>query len=539
MKTIELSDSQARTARPVEREWLFILGSGAALWLINGIWLILDTRPPLWDMALHQAYALHYVPGFPVPAGLRFWQLSGNYPPLAHIFIAILFSIFHPSPDIAALSNLPATFLLLWSVLEIGTYLATASAARWACILMLLTPYLMWMSRETILDYWLSTWIACAWAVLLKTDGFKSPQKSRLFGLICAAGLLTKWLFAGFIAAPLMLIALRHRVWRDRRRILHAAQALALTAVMAGVWYVPNLAQLKRYFLENTQIGALEGEPPVLSFQSSVYYLRLLEGYQLYGLLFVLLAAGIVFVWSRHLFKDRLFWMVCIGGGWLAMTALRTKDPRFTMPLLGVLLVAPGSLLAEWGRSLAGRIARLAVVGALLLQAYAINFGIAWLPQNVVLMRGYQGSLRWDWQVFSQEYFGLLGAPRRENWRQEEIINRIAKESRLRRCGMSIALIPDLPWFNTSNFLLAAARAKLPMGFDHLRSADPGLATFDFFDFVILTDVEQGAAWTTQASESLNRFVLARPGIFDPVDTFKLPNNDTAHLYWIDHSATK
>ena len=66
MKTIGVADSQAvrHTARPVDRRWMFILGSGTALWLINGIWLILDTRPPLWDMALHQAYALHYVLGF-------------------------------------------------------------------------------------------------------------------------------------------------------------------------------------------------------------------------------------------------------------------------------------------------------------------------------------------------------------------------------------------------------------------------------------------------------------------------------------------
>jgi hypothetical protein len=59
------------------------------------------------------------------------------------------------------------------------------------------------------------------------------------------------------------------------------------------------------------------------------------------------------------------------------------------------------------------------------------------------------------------------------------------------------------------------------MGFDHPKSAVSGLATFEFFDFVILTDVEQSAAWTTQASESLNRFVFARPGIFNPVEKFQ------------------
>jgi hypothetical protein len=512
---------------------------GRLSWMctINGVWLILDTRPPVWDMALHQAFALHYLPGFPAPEGLRIWQWSGNYPPLVHIFIATAFWIFHPNPDIAALANIPATFLLLWSIFELGTYLGTAAGARWACILMLFTPYLMWMSRETILDYWLSAWVACAMAVLVKTDGFRSPGASRTFGLICAAGLLTKWLFAGFIAAPFALIAVRHGIWRDRRRLWNAAQALILAMVIAGAWYAPNIPRLIRYFSENAQIGVLEGEPPVLSFQSSIYYLRLLEGYQLYGLLFVLLAAGIVFVFSRHLFKDPFFWMVCIGSGWLAMTLLRTKDPRFTMPLLGPLLLAPGAWLAECGRVLAGRVARLAVVGVLVFQAYAVNFGIAWLPQEVVFMRGYQGSLRWDWQLFSHNYFGILGAPRREDWKQEEIIDRIVKESRLRGSGMSLALVPDLPRFNTSNFLLAAAEAKLPLRFDHLTSVAAGLATFQYFDFVILSDVEQGMSWTTHGAMSLNQFILSRPETFKPVENFTLPNNDMAHLFFINHAA--
>jgi hypothetical protein len=69
---------------PASGDWLLIAGCGAALWLVNGVWLIRDTRPPVWDMAVHQAYALNYVPGFTAPDGLKAWQLSGNYPPLVH-----------------------------------------------------------------------------------------------------------------------------------------------------------------------------------------------------------------------------------------------------------------------------------------------------------------------------------------------------------------------------------------------------------------------------------------------------------------------
>jgi 4-amino-4-deoxy-L-arabinose transferase-like glycosyltransferase len=521
----------------LNRRWALIIACGTALWLVNAVWLTLDTRPPVWDMALHQAYALHYVPGFPAPGGMSIWQWSGNYPPLVHVLIAIAFSVFHPGPDVAALANLPATFLLLWSLFELGCYIATPAAAQWTCVLMLLTPYLMWMSRETILDYWLSAWVVCAWAILVRTDGFESSSWSRLFGLVCAAGLLTKWLFAGFVAAPLLLVALRHRIWKDKRRLWHATQALILAGAVAGIWYAPNIPRLIPYFSDNAQIGALEGEPPVLSFQSFIYYLRLLEGYQLYGLLFAVLAVGLVFVFSRRLFRAPAFWTVCIAGGWLAMTLLRTKDPRFTMPLLGPLLLAPGACLAEWGRTSSGRVVRAVVVAALVFQAYAINFGIAWLPQEVVLMRGYQGSLRWDWQLFAQNYFGILGAPRPEDWKQSEIIDRVVQESRLRGSGMALALVPDLPRFNTSNFLLAAAEAKIPMQFNHVRSATAGVAAFEGLDFAILSDGEQGMSWTTHAAEALNHFIADHPVIFRPIASFSLPNKETAHLYFIDHGA--
>src|SRR5262249_2906364 len=157
----------------------------------------------------HQMYALNYVPGFQPPEGLKFWELSGNYPPFVHLVIAGVFRMFHPGPHVATLANIPATLLLVWALFELGIYFTSAAAARWACILMLLTPYLLWMSRETILDYWLSAWTAAAWVFLIKTDGFHSRGWSRCFGLVCALGLLTKWLFGGFIAIPFLIISIR------------------------------------------------------------------------------------------------------------------------------------------------------------------------------------------------------------------------------------------------------------------------------------------------------------------------------------------
>jgi 4-amino-4-deoxy-L-arabinose transferase-like glycosyltransferase len=517
--------------------WVPIVACSVALWLLHGVWLAIDTRPPVWDMAVHQTYALNYLPGFSPHSG-NFWELSGNYPPLVHLFIAGVFWILHPDPRIAPLVNFPATFLLFWSLFELGRYFVSAAAAKWACILMLLTPYLIWLSRETILDYWLSAWVAAAWVCLIRTNGFESRTWARLFGVVSACGLLTKWLFAGFMAFPFLYVALRHRIWKDGKRLISAAESLILASAIASVWYLPNLSRLARYFTENAQIGVLEGEPPVFSYQSFIYYLRLLEGYQLFALLFLLLALGLIFVLSKQVLREPLMWCVIVAGGWLSVTLLRTKDPRFTMPLLAPLLIIPGAWLASWTGSHLGRVMRIVVIALLVVQAYAINFGISWLPEQVILMRGYQGSLRWDWQLYSQDYFGISGAPRREDWKQVEILNRAAEEARRRSASISLALVPDLPRFDSSNFLLAARLAKLPARVVHLQ-APGGLDAFEGYDFAVVSEREQGISWTTNRAAALNQFILDRPDIFNLVSTHTLPTGTPVRLYFINNGVAK
>src|SRR2546429_9755635 len=67
----DLSLTEAELQRPATGDWFLIIACGTALWLVNAVWLKLDTRPPVWDMALHQMLALNYVEyfaGLPGPA---------------------------------------------------------------------------------------------------------------------------------------------------------------------------------------------------------------------------------------------------------------------------------------------------------------------------------------------------------------------------------------------------------------------------------------------------------------------------------------
>jgi 4-amino-4-deoxy-L-arabinose transferase-like glycosyltransferase len=511
----------------------------ALLWGANIVWLSRDTRPPVWDMALHQTYAFNYLDSNTSPAEgtAKPWEKSGNYPPFVHLAIAALYLIFHPGPHIAVLVNVPATLLLFWAIYELAKDHGGIRAGQWACILTALTPYLIWVSRETILDYWLSAWFAVALVVLRKTRGFQSHLRSLLLGGILAMGLLTKWFFAGFMLVPLTYVFVEYQVWKFPERRLHLADALLIPGIIAGLWYVPNIPQLVRYFGENAAIGAREGEPPILSFQSLIYYLRLLEGYQLFGLLFVILCLGTVFIWRKKRIGEWRFLIFTIVGGWLVLTLLRTKDPRFTMPLLGLLAIISGTWIQSWGKTHLARGIQALLIALLAIQAYAANFGASWLPTRVVILKGYQGSLNWDWNLYLQDYFGVFGRPRREDWKQDEILRKVASDSEQRSISPTLALVPDLPYFNEANFTLYARIRNLPIRARHLQSATSGIRSFDGYNYVLMTEKDQGMSWTTGQSNALNQIIVDNPNVFRLIETYQLPSDDGARLYFIERNA--
>ncbi|HYK89361.1 MAG TPA: glycosyltransferase family 39 protein [Acidobacteriota bacterium] len=520
---------QPGSQSPADRDYLFVCLIAAGIWLVNGLWLRMDSRPPVWDMALHQNYALNYLlflPGSDHP----YWSFSGVYPPFVHLVIAVCWLLFGASTTAAAYANLPATLILLWATYELASELAGHSAGRWTCLVTALIPYLFWMSRETILDYWLTAWVLAGLVLLRKTHGFAARRCSLIFGTVAALGLLTKWFFAVFIGFPVAYVFIRERVWKEGVRLTNFIGAALLSAVVAGFWYIPNLNLLIHYFPQNALVGKLEGEPAALSFQSLIYYVRLLEGYQLFGLLFVLLMVSCFQSLRRRLIRDAGFVGVTIIGAWLTMTLIRTKDPRFTMPLLPLLALFIGAYLASLGQSRPAKVLRLSILGILSLQVYMINFGVRWLPERVVLLEGYQGSLRWDWNLYMQNYFGILGPPRDEDWRLQEILSGVRKDAIATGLRPNVGLVPDLPRFNVSSFNLYARLLKIPVGVGRLLLTTQGLYPLEAIDYVVTVEGDQGMSWTTQENRKVNQLISGSK-IFLLLQRFPLPNGDQAILY--------
>jgi hypothetical protein len=225
--------------------------------------------------------------------------------------------------------------------------------------------------------------------------------------------------------------------------------------------------------------------------------------------------------------------LASIGGGWLVMTLLRTKDPRFTMPLLGLLAILPGAWIQSWRRGWPARVSKAALLCFVAAQAYVTNFGLRWLPQQMIIARGYQGSLAWDWNLYSQHYFHVLGPPRRENWRQDEILRRAAEHARLTGSELSLAVVPDLPRFNAANFGLYARLGGIDARVDHPQSAEKATGAFDLYSYAVMKEGDQGMPWTTSTNALLNKVIVDDPRTFDLLGLYPLPDGDSARLYRI------
>jgi len=70
----------------------------------------------------------------------------------------------------------------------------------------------------------------------------------------------------------------------------------------------------------------------------------------------------------------------------------------------------------------------------------------------------------------------------------------------------------------------------------HLRSAAEGIRAFDGYNYVLMTESDQGISWTTGASKELNQIIVDNPQIFQLVELYQLPNGDGARLYFLARS---
>jgi 4-amino-4-deoxy-L-arabinose transferase-like glycosyltransferase len=194
------------------RDWLVL----ALLWLFhvvnNGLWQSTNVTILGWDRAAHLLRSLAYYQAlrpFSLDSISQIITYHNFYPPLFHLSVALFYSLFGISADVAAAANAVYMAVLLFAVYGIGKRMFSAKVGLLSALLVSMLPIVFCLSRYTYVEYALMSMVALSVYLLIRTDDFQNRTYSVLFGLSVGLGMLTKWVFIAFLAGPLVYVLIK------------------------------------------------------------------------------------------------------------------------------------------------------------------------------------------------------------------------------------------------------------------------------------------------------------------------------------------
>jgi hypothetical protein len=445
-----------RTA--VRAELLAVLLAWAALALLQFLWLSLDKRPLAWDQAHHFLLSLRYLEAL---QSLSTWpdvfSVAIKYPYLFHLGLAKVFWFTGVSLRYAAAVNLFWLLLLMIALWLLGRRVFGGWAGVWAAILCAAAPISLGLGRQVLLEPCLAATIAWTVLALYECRGFSSRGWVLALGALAGWGLLAKWTYPLYVAAPAMLAwwqaVKTGRSEIDKRGLLWA---LLICLAMALPWYLHSPVTLfKILFGDAWAYGAAHGHPPAFSLAGLAAYPMLLINDQLFLPLTLLSFAGLAWVLLFRR-KEAFLILAWFLGGLLLITLMRNKDTRFLYPLLPALMIYLGgwlNALKPWWLKIG------AVALSLLLAAGALagtGFGVGPLAQKRVLELG---SAR---LAISTNLTHHLQPPDAKDWSVPQIVRYIAATGTEQK-PVKLGVLASLREFHKSAFLAQAKAEGLPV----------------------------------------------------------------------------
>jgi hypothetical protein len=498
--------------------WLLLLALLIALGAVVAIWTSIDRRPPEWDYANHLGRALecHRILAEPGHNRAReILEATAFYPPLTTCAAGLLYFLFPIVPFTAQAVMLSFLALGAVSIFLLGKWIFDAGTGLLAAFLLVTAPFVVFATTAFQLDLPLTGMVAVALYLLVRTEHSSSSGWSLALGVGLALGMLTKPPFAVYVLPPLLWVAWRG--WRDttnhpagerRMRLTRFFAALVIAGAIALPWYGPRLLGLPLQIMNRSfKNAALEQKPETLSVEGLLYYPTT------FPVQFGVLAA-LLFLWGLWtLRRERacraLLWTATLVP-LLIFCSIQNKNLRYTLPILpaAALVAAAGVRGVHPGLR---PVVTSVCLGLGVLQVSMTAFGVP-TPPSLPL---------------SGLPMVFIRPPERTAWPQHQILTDIARESGGRPA--TVAIVPNHPYFSTSNFRYDATRLQLPLHVTRSWNGPPfGV------DFVVVKTDDQGPPWTAERSERLTRAIegsdpyLAE--VFPMVGRYPLPDGSVGSL---------
>lgn len=530
--------SEASEIVKLRKPFVGIVTLFLAILAMDILWLRLDDRPPIWDVAVHLSTALDFSESFKHFTLTWKWfeslvLLGKFYPTLFHALMGVFFWLIHPSPHVGAATNAIPLGILLWATYRIGQKLFSDQAGRLAAFLVSTYPVMAWLAREALLDFALAAAVAAAAWIYLRTDNFSRTGPSVLFGAVGALGFLTKHGFI-FYAFALALLAFYEMATRDEAplrartvRFRNFCLAHLIGVAGAALWYLPHWTDTREYFFLNRQLHYVLRQPEFMTAPSLLYLLDALT--RVHMLLFptLFLLVGIFFS-VRRPSRGSLILYFCGFGSLIIMTfATIHREVRMSVASLPFFALLTAGGLYEIPSRRLRRILIGTLVVCALLEFELITFGIRGWPDSLTLFK----ARALEVNLYAQSYAQLVGPPRREDWKIGSILKTIQQDAiGQNRLHPRLGVVPDLPRFNHFDFILYSRLEATPMQIERTTEVLPG-ETFGDLDYVLIKSGDQGEPGTTRSNEEVNQFIQMHPQRFPFIAVFELPDRSQAMLF--------
>jgi hypothetical protein len=398
-----------RGGRP-ERAFWWAVPVLALSWatVLTWQWLRLDKAFFFWDPGAHMLSAADFLAD-----PWRFLtQVEQRYPPLGQVLLGLTYrSTGYDLPLTLALYNLSFLALLLAAVYDIGRTLYSPRVAAMATALLVVYPEVVIRLRFPLLDIPLVALTAAALAALLRSRRFESRGFTVAFGTLVGLAQLMKHLGVLLALPPALFVLWQAARPFFRGRPLREAAPIAANLGLASVaaallalpWWLPRWTYYTQEWVPaQARFSATYADAGLIG----TFSVASLAYYSL-GLWYVA-SFGLTLLWwltLRSFLKlpERSFTLVWWVSTYALLTVIPTKETRYAVLLLpAVALMTAGGL----DRFRFARTAFVATIAFGVVQAWAISFGVRWLPEG---RQVHAVNLAEPIQPFSQHYHLEMG----------------------------------------------------------------------------------------------------------------------------------
>ncbi|MCB2184931.1 MAG: glycosyltransferase family 39 protein [Deltaproteobacteria bacterium] len=437
--------------------WLVVCG-------LNLWWLSRQQAPLPWDQAHHFLLALDYKRALASPlTWTNIFSVAIKYPYLFHLSLAFQFLIFGVSVPLAAGVNCLWLLVLMLAVWRLARGLAGPWLALAAAWFLALLPLTAGLSREVLLELCLGATVALGVGALAASQGLSRRRGVLALGLAVGLGMLAKWTYPLYLAAPFLYTFL----WGRRRGLAvdwrGLGWALLILLALALPWYLHSPVTLVKILVGDAwRYGASHGMPPVGSLAAWLIYPEMLVNEAFWLPLSPFLVVGLA--WGLGPGRRRgagliLAWLL---GGLVLISLMRNKDMRFLFPLVPAAAILSlawlSSLPARWLRGLVGGLG----LGLALAAYLGSSFGVGPLAgERLVELGGAR-------LVWSAPRAGYSRPPSAADWGVAPLVEALAADWAAHGAGSRpprVGVLASQVHFHKSGFAAWAAAHGRAMDF--------------------------------------------------------------------------